>query len=198
MNRCVRLWWRWLRTGSGPEQASLDGFKASVPARTPDAGQLRPVPEVPGASGMEVDVAAHLLLAEQFRAVAEQDVQHLARIVIRATGRRGRSAVAQATAELCRQLCKEPGAPQHSLLPEDADYNHRKQQIQNRIDALLHDGLRSGGVVTFNFTAHIGSPPTAPQHLWSMCEADGDVAFVVVPAYCVDGQPVSHQVVYTQ
>ncbi|SKG49213.1 hypothetical protein [Mycobacteroides abscessus] len=198
MNRWIRPWWHRLRTRSRPGQASGDRFGSSAPPAPADASQLAAAPEVPGGPGIPVDIAAHLLLAEQFRALAEQDIQHLARIVIRATGRRGRSAVAQATAELCQQLCQDPGAPQHSLLPGDADYNRRLQQIRDRIDALLQQGVRSGGVVTFDFTARVGSPPTAHQHLWSMCEADGDVAFVVVPAYCVDGQPVSRQVVYTQ
>ncbi|MEU9808560.1 hypothetical protein [Mycobacterium sp. NPDC050853] len=187
--RRVRQWWRRIFNQVCQSAAVVPEAMPHQP-QTAAAGSGTPVVEV-------ADIAAHALLAEQFRSLAEQDIQHLARMGMRADGLKGRLAVAQRTAELCRQLCAGPYIMAHSDELQDHEYRDRKQQIQTRLDALLEQGTRHGGTLTFDFTAATGVSVTPRQQLWSMCEQSGDVAFVVIPAYCVDGQLLSQQVVYT-
>lgn len=184
----MRRWWR---------RVFNHGRRSTV---APEAVPYRPQraaarPSVPAKAA---DIAAHALLAEQFRSLAEQDIQHLARIGMRTAGLKGRLAVAQRTAELCQQLCVGPHITAHSDQLQNHEYRDRKQQIQARLNALLEQGVQHGGVVTFDFSAETGALATSRQQLWSMCEQTSVVTFVVIPAYCVDGQLLSHQVVYTQ
>jgi hypothetical protein len=61
---------------------------------------------------------------------------------------------------------------------------------------LRRRGGDAGGSVQFDFSTVPGKPMSEFQQPWSLCDPDAAVAFVVIPAYTVDGRHLSEQVVF--
>ncbi|WP_336159962.1 hypothetical protein [Amycolatopsis sp. VC5-11] len=148
-------------------------------------------------SGESADIAAHCTVANQFRGFAEQDLHHLARKSSAPSATDSRRNLAQAHADWCRALCDSTTRRALPVGSDDEELGTFARHAAARMGDIILQAERHGGHVSLDFSCEAGARPTETQQPWTLCDADDPVAFVVIPAYTVNGQRLSQQVVYT-
>lgn len=113
-----------------------------------------------------VDQGRHLLVAERFRALIEQGLQHIARAELQTTGVQDRAAIAARVAELCKALTRAPGTqPLSATVDKSPELQERAAKVQEKFSGLLEEAFAAGGFVAFDFTADTGTT-TSYQQCW--------------------------------
>ncbi|WP_432864897.1 hypothetical protein [Microbispora rosea] len=150
------------------------------------------------------DISVHLRNAASYRYLVEQQLQRLVRRGLKANGTTAAKPerVARVMSELCRVL-----------LVEDIDRDRIQMSFKENREASL-DGLvseiceqamdirrtieMSPGLHNWEWDAEIGVPVN-PDHqdVWSSCDPDRPIRFLIAPAYMVDGHTFSPQIVFT-
>lgn len=146
-----------------------------------------------------IDHGRHHQVAIRLLNLMEQDIQNIARMELRPSGTRDRTAIATRVSELCKALTRAPGTqPLPAVVESSPELQEQAEEVQKRFAELLHEAFSAGGFIAFDFTADFGTPASGEyQRCWGTDPAD-PIAFVVVPAYVVEGQHFSHQIVFTE
>lgn len=146
-----------------------------------------------------IDHGRHVQLAIRLLNLMEQDIQNIARAELRASGTRGGTAIATRVSELCKALTRASGTqPLSAVVGSSPELQKQAAEVQQRFSEVLRESFSAGGFIAFDFTADFGSPASgAYQRCWGT-DPDDPIAFVVIPAYVVDGQRFSHQIVFTE
>jgi hypothetical protein len=146
-----------------------------------------------------VDDAVHSTLADQFRNIVEQDMQHLVRDHLRLHhARSGPSAVAAAISALCRELLSEQRSPDPATtcLRLGMDPTNHVRMLQD-IGIKLEQLQRPGNVV-WDFQAQPGTLLDHPvQQPWGQCDPALPIQFIVAPGYRANGKIFAKQQVFT-
>lgn len=198
---------RVVAAGSYPGFAVPSGMPAPrVVGPPPGSGVVtggRVVTDTGVGTGGGVVTADHLVhhgIADDYRRMVEQQVRDLA---LRLGAARGARAAAQRVAALCGVLFTDAGPDEAGLerllgggqSPDVLDRATRTfeaaRALHVRILATRH---------RFTWDARVTSPVLVAgrQAPWGACDGADPVAFVVAPAYVVEGRVYGPQLVYTQ
>lgn len=147
-----------------------------------------------------LDSSTHAVLADRFRDLLTQDVQHLVREHQRdGLGRMTPLRIAQEIHTLCRYLFLDGYGDTTALcMRMGMDPERHGVAVQELIDKVTALRSQAHGVYWDMEATPDRRLDPERQQPWGQCDPEADVDFVIAPAYCVNGRLYAKQQVFTK